>query len=127
MIDEGAHLQAAPVRGWYDCGTIDALLETNRILLQNGHQRTAPVVDSVIIPPVYIEEGVHIHRSIIGPYVSVAPESSIENSIVHDSIINEGAVVRDALLQRSLIGERAFVKGGYKRLNVGDSSTIQDE
>lgn len=127
MIDEGSHLKAASVQGWYDCGTIDALLDTNRVLLENGHQRVVPVADSVIIPPVHMEEGVHIRRSIVGPYVSIAPHSSIENSIVHDSIINEGAIVQDALLQRSLIGERAFVRGGYKRLNVGDSSTIQGE
>jgi glucose-1-phosphate thymidylyltransferase len=127
MIDEGYHLLAASVQGWYDCGTIDALLDTNQVLLKNGHQRVVPVTDAVIIPPVYIEEGVHIRRSIVGPYVSIAPRASIENSIVHDSIINEGAIVQDALLRRSLIGERAFVKGGYKRLNVGDSSTIQGE
>jgi hypothetical protein len=36
-------------------------------------------------------------------------------------------MVHDALLQRSLIGEHAFVKGGYKRLNVGDSSAVQGE
>ena len=127
MIDEGCHLKAATVQGWYDCGTIDALLDTNRILLENGHQRSVPIADSVILPPVCIEEGVHIRRSIIGPYVSIASQASIENSIVHDSIINEGAIVRDALLQRSLIGEQACVKGGYKRLNVGDSSTVQGE
>jgi glucose-1-phosphate thymidylyltransferase len=126
LIDEGCHLEAAPVRGWYDCGTIDALLDTNRVLLENGHQRLTPTTESVIIPPVCIEEGAEIRRSIVGPYVSVAPQAVIENSIVHDSIINEAAVVHDALLHRSLIGERAFVKGGYKRLNVGDSSTVQD-
>jgi glucose-1-phosphate thymidylyltransferase len=51
----------------------------------------------------------------------------VEHSIISDSIINEGAMVHDALLQRSLIGEHAFVKGGYKRLNVGDSSAVQGE
>ncbi len=126
MLDEGYRLEAAPVQGWYDCGTIDALLDTNRILLENGHQRDAATIDSVIIPPVCIEEGAHIRRSVIGPYVSIASQAVIEHSIVHDSIINEGAIVKDALLQRSLIGEHAFVKGGYKHLNVGDSSTIQD-
>jgi glucose-1-phosphate thymidylyltransferase len=126
MLDEGYHLEAAPVQGWYDCGTIDALLDTNRILLENGHQGVAVTLDSVILPPVCIEEGAHIRRSVIGPYVSIASQAVIEHSIVHDSIINEGAIVKDTLLQRSLIGEHAFVKGGYKRLNVGDSSTIQD-
>ncbi|HYY16197.1 MAG TPA: nucleotidyltransferase, partial [Gammaproteobacteria bacterium] len=126
MLDEGYHLEAAPVRGWYDCGTIDALLDTNRILLENVQPGVAATLDSVILPPVCIEEGAHIRRSVVGPYVSIASQAVIEHSIVHDSIINEGAIVKDTLLQRSLIGEHAFVKGGYKRLNVGDSSTIQD-
>jgi glucose-1-phosphate thymidylyltransferase len=127
MLDEGYQIEASPVQGWYDCGTIEALLDTNRILLENGHQKMAAVTDSVIIPPVCIEEGAHIRRSVVGPYVSIASRSVVENSVIHDSIINEGAIVQDALLQRSLIGEHAFVRGGYKRLNVGDSSTIQNE
>lgn len=126
MLNEGYHLEAARVQGWYDCGTIEALLDTNRILLQNGQQTVFTTEDSVIIPPVCIEEGALIRRSIIGPYVSVAARSVIQHSIVRDSIINEEAMVQDALLQRSLVGERALVKGTYKRLNIGDSSTIQD-
>ena len=127
MLDEDYHLEAATVQGWYDCGTIEALLDTNRVLLENGHQRLIDTIESVIIPPVCIEAGAHIHRSVIGPYVSIASQAVVEHSIISDSIINEGAMVHDALLQRSLIGEHAFVKGGYKRLNVGDSSAVQGE
>ena len=127
MLDEDYHLEAAPVRGWYDCGTIEALLDTNRVLLENGHQRLIETIESVIISPVCIEAGAHIRRSVVGPYVSIASQAVVEHSIISDSIINEGAMVHDALLQRSLIGEHAFVKGGYKRLNVGDSSAVQGE
>jgi glucose-1-phosphate thymidylyltransferase len=115
------------VRGWYDCGTIEALLDTNRVLLENGHQRLIDTIESVIIPPVCIEAGAQIRRSVVGPYVSIASQAVVEHSIINDSILNEGAMVHDALLQRSLIGEHAFVKGGYKRLNVGDSSAVQGE
>jgi glucose-1-phosphate thymidylyltransferase len=127
MLDEGYRFEAAPVQGWYDCGTIEALLDTNRVLLENGHQKVVDTIESVIIPPVCIEEDAQIRRSVIGPYVSIASQAVVENSIIHDSIINEGASVQDALLQRSLIGEQAFVKGGFKRLNVGDSSAVQGE
>ena len=127
MLDEDYHLEAATVQGWYDCGTIEALLDTNRVLLENGHQRLIDTSESVIIPPVCIEAGAQIRRSVIGPYVSIASQAVVEHSIISDSIINEGAMVHDALLQRSLIGEHAFVKGGYKRLNVGDSSAVQGE
>jgi glucose-1-phosphate thymidylyltransferase len=127
MLDEGFQLEAAPVQGWYDCGTIEALLDTNRVLLENGHQRVVDTIDSVLIPPVCIEEGACIRQSVVGPYVSIASQAIVEHSIIRDSIVNEGATVRDALLQRSLIGEQALVKGGYKRLNVGDSSAVQGE
>jgi glucose-1-phosphate thymidylyltransferase len=127
MLDEDYHLEAATVQGWYDCGTIEALLDTNRVLLENGHQRLIDTIESVIIPPVCIEAGAHIHRSVIGPYVSIASQAVVEHSIISVSIIYEGAMVHDALLQRSLIGEHALVKGGYKRLNVGDSSAVQGE
>ena len=127
MLDEGYRLEAAPVQGWYDCGTIEALLDTNRVLLENGHQRVIETVESVIIPPVCIEAGAQIRRSVVGPYVSIASGAVVEQSVIRESIINEGATVRDALLQRSLIGENALVKGGYKRLNVGDSSAVQGE
>jgi glucose-1-phosphate thymidylyltransferase len=127
MLDEGFRLEAAPVQGWYDCGTIEALLDTNRVLLENGHQQVVDTIESVIIPPVCIEEGACVRQSIVGPYVSIASHAVVERSVICDSIINEGATVRDALLQRSLIGEQAFVKGGYKRLNVGDSSAVQGE
>ena len=127
MIDEGYHLEAASVQGWYDCGTIEALLDTNRVLLEHGHQKAIDTIESVIIPPVCIEEGALIRRSVIGPYVSIASRTVVEHSIIRDSIIYEGASVHDALLQRSLIGEQAFVRGGYKCLNVGDSSAVQDE
>jgi glucose-1-phosphate thymidylyltransferase len=127
MLDEDYHLEAAQVQGWYDCGTIEALLDTNRVLLENGHQRLIDTIESVIIPPVCIEAGAHIRRSVVGPYVSIASQAMVEHSVISDSIINEGATVHDALLQRSLIGEHAFVKGGYKRLNVGDFSAVQGE
>jgi glucose-1-phosphate thymidylyltransferase len=127
MLDEDYRLEAAQVRGWYDCGTIEALLDTNRVLLANGHQRLIDTIESVIIPPVCIEAEAHIRQSVVGPYVSIASQAVVEHSIISDSIINEGAMVHDALLQRSLIGEHAFVKGGYKRLNVGDSSAVQGE
>ncbi|HLZ09830.1 MAG TPA: nucleotidyltransferase family protein, partial [Chloroflexota bacterium] len=36
MIEHGAKLRARPVDVWEDCGTVEALLQTNRYLLANG-------------------------------------------------------------------------------------------
>ncbi len=34
MVDHGARIRTAPVAGWYDCGKLETLLDTNRHLLE---------------------------------------------------------------------------------------------
>jgi len=61
---------------------------------------------------------------VLGPYVSVADGAVVRHAIVRDSIINEGARVEDMLLERSVVGENAVIRGVFRRLNVGDSSAV---
>ena len=124
MINKGSKFKPETVSVWEDCGKPDALLKTNRYFLDHGSERQAPVKNSVLIPPVYIEDGVKIDNSVVGPYVSVAKGVIIKNSIVRDSIINQYSMVEDAKLKSSVVGEYAIVKGSSKRLNVGDNSEI---
>ena len=99
---------------------------TNRYLLDHGQNtgKVASVVDSVIIPPVYIARSAQVEHSIVGPYVTIAENSIVKQSIVRDSIIDEGAYIDDTMLDRSLIGKDAVVRGRYRVLNVGDSSQV---
>ncbi|MGQ9630595.1 MAG: sugar phosphate nucleotidyltransferase [bacterium] len=124
MIDRGARMVVAPAEVWKDCGKPETLLDTNRYLLDRGERREIPTDNSVIIPPVYIEEGAKISNSIVGPYVSVAEGVEIRSSIVRDSIINRNSVVDSALCSESIIGENTLIKGSYKKINIGDSSEI---
>ena len=126
MLESGAEMGTFEVEGWYDCGLPDTLLETNRFLLERsgGNGESAQGDDSVIIQPVSIDPSAVISRSIVGPYVSVAAGARITDSVVRDSILNASAEVERSLLDRSLIGESAVVRGHYQRLNVGDSSEI---
>ena len=39
MIEHGKRIYTAEVGGWYDCGKLDTLLETNEILLKKGAAR----------------------------------------------------------------------------------------
>ncbi len=48
----------------------------------------------------------------------------MRRSIIKDSIINAGACIEDAMLNLSLIGDNARVRGSYEQLNVGDSSMV---
>jgi len=124
MIDKGAKFVARAVEVWEDCGKPETVLHTNRYLLEHGGAQEIETENSVLIPPVYIEETALIKDSIVGPYVSVAGDVIITRSIIQDSIINEGAHIEDANLSQSLIGKDAHVRGSAQRLNVGDSSQV---
>jgi len=129
MINDGARLIARPVDVWKDCGKPETVLETNRYLLAqthgHGEQATQALIeDSLLIPPVHIDPTARIFHSIVGPYVTIAPRCEVRNSVIRDSIIDEGAHIADTMLEQSLIGKEALVKGRYQKLNVGDSSSV---
>ncbi len=128
MIDRGARLKASEVEVWEDCGTLDALLQTNRYLLANGFsQEDTPTSNSIIIPPVYVARTARVENSIIGPFASIAEHAVVTGSIVRDSIVSDGARIVEGTLTGSLIGSHAAVTGRYSRLNVGDASQIDAE
>ena len=123
MIEGGAEFAPFTIDEWFDCGKPEAMLETNRKLLENNND--APVIDgSIIIPPVSISPGAEVVNSIIGPHVSIADGVTVHQSIIRDSILAEQATVKDSTLEGSLIGARAVVQGGFKKLDVGDSSEV---
>ncbi len=124
MVQEGARLEVETIPVWEDCGTREAILKTNRYLLAKQGSHAPATEGSVIIPPVYISDGATIRGSIIGPNVSISEDATIEGSIVRDSIISEGSHIEQAMLESSLIGKDARVRGVYERLNVGDSSEV---
>ena len=123
MVERGAQLATFPVENWFDCGTPEALLLTNRHLLEQ-----APLPDcardTVIIPPVHLDPAAKVGRSVIGPYVSVGRQAQIDNSVVRNTIIGEQALVEDLLLEDSIVGFQAIVRGRPSRVNVGDMSQI---
>jgi len=124
MIDDGARFVAETATVWEDCGTAPALLRTNRYLLEQNNGDVVQRTGAIIVPPVFIGENVEISNSIVGPYVSVADNSVIVDSIVRNSIINQSARIQSSTLEGSLIGDGARVEGEFQRLNVGDSSVI---
>jgi len=124
MLKKGEPMTVFNVDGWYDCGKTETLLSTNQELL-DLEARPITRKGSVIIDPVAIHESAVIENAVIGPHVSVAAGATVRCAVVKNSIINENAVVELVLLDGSLIGEQAMVKGHFKRLNVGDSSEIE--
>lgn len=126
MVEAGTELEAWPVRVWEDCGTPEAVLDTNRYLLENGGKATREVaaINSLIVQPVHVTQGVVIENSIIGPYVSLAEGCEVRHAIIRNTIADENAIIEDTMLDGSLIGKNATVRGRYRALNVGDSSVV---
>lgn len=123
MIDRGTEFHPFHIDGWYDCGKVETLLETNRILLEDV-KPGAKCDGCIIIPPCYIDRGSKITSSIIGPYVSVARGCEIRNSIIENSILNEESSIENIILEGSVVGAFAEVTGRKGSVNVSDYSQI---
>ena len=127
MIDHGARIKVIDVEGWYDAGEQGTLLETNRTMLEKGRaRRPAALPPGVeVIDPVYIEDGVALVASTVGPNVSIGAGSRIERSRIRDTIVGEGTSILDSSLAGSLIGDAAVVDGAQGQLNVSDHSVVK--
>jgi len=126
MIEDGAVFRTQSVKTWLDCGKPETVLETNRYLLDHGHDNSSEITQKgfIIVPPVHIHASAVIVNSIIGPHTTVGAGCRIEDSIIRDSIIDAGAEVKLSLLDQSLIGRDASVGGRVRVLNVGDESSV---
>ncbi|MCC6817604.1 MAG: NTP transferase domain-containing protein [Bacteroidia bacterium] len=127
MVSNGVNLYAYNVNSWFDCGKKEILLQTNQLLLRRGgFDQVNPelTINSIIIPPVFIDKGCKISNSIIGPNVSIGENAVIESSIIKESIIGPFAELNYAVLSHSLIGNDASLHGTVHSLNLGDSAEI---
>jgi glucose-1-phosphate thymidylyltransferase len=124
MVDRGAKLETGTVDVWADCGKPETLLATNRYLLEKDGGPQGEATNSVIIPPVHVAASASIQDSVIGPYVSVAEQVEVSRSIISDAIIDEGARVHGAVIEKSLIGNCCEIRGRPSRVDLGDDSTV---
>lgn len=130
MIEGGAKVRTHNGESWLDAGTIEATLDTNKILLDKWGSRVGKFTSSKveIIDPCVIDETAEISNSTIGPHASIGANCKISNSQIAESIVEADCEIKDAALSRSLIGRQAKVKGrgdGHViQLNVGDNSEV---
>ncbi|HYT64668.1 MAG TPA: sugar phosphate nucleotidyltransferase [Gemmatimonadales bacterium] len=126
MVDHGKKLFVSEVGGWYDCGKVDTLLETNQHLLEHGRgKRPTKVPAGVQIKdPVYIEDGVTLKDSTIGPNVALEAGSTVEGSTIANSILGEGVKVKNATVQGSVIGDKQVIEGRHVKDSVMDAGEV---
>ena len=128
MLKRGLKMRTEKVETWLDAGTSDALLTTNRYLMDHGRDNSgdwANLNDCVIIPPVNIHPDAHITTSVLGPHVSLGEGTTVKGSIIKDSIIGPGSRITDSALEASLIGHDVTITGLSGKLNLGDDSIAE--
>lgn len=127
MIDHGAKIKVVDVDGWYDAGQLETLLDTNRVMLEKGRARRPAELGAgaTIVEPVYIEDGVTIEHSTVGPNVSIGAGSIVRNSTVRDSVVGSNTTIEHSALNDSFIGDHVVVQSARGALNVGDHSEVR--
>ena len=127
MIRKGAHFRAFKVDAWFDAGKRDTLLESNATLLKKfgGSMMSSQAYENtVIIQPVRIGKGCDIRNSIIGPNVTIGDQTTVDSSIIKNSIIGSYSNLFDIVLDYSIIGSDTGIRGETRTLNIGDNTDI---
>ncbi|MEE8446160.1 MAG: sugar phosphate nucleotidyltransferase [Gemmatimonadota bacterium] len=110
MIDQGSRIFTAEVEGWWDCGKVETLLETNREMLRRG--------------AVALAEGVRLEDAEIGPNVSIARGSVVRRSRLRDCIVGAETRIEECDLWDSIVGDHVRVMGVRGTVNLGDHSEV---
>jgi glucose-1-phosphate thymidylyltransferase len=126
MVDRGRRLLTASVGGWYDCGKVDTLLETNLHLLANGQARvpTGSWPGSTIIPPVYIEDDVSLRDARVGPNVSIEAGSVVAESTIANAILGRNVRVTRSTVRDALVGDDQVIEGRVIERSVLDAGEL---
>jgi len=131
MKQKGLRFAPGQVNEWLDCGNRQATVDTHRRWLQLMPEaslkpdNSLQISDSLIVQPCHIGKNVHIQGSVVGPFVSLADNTRIENSVVKNSIVQKNTGIRNAVIANSMVGNHAAIELKELDLSLGDYSTIQ--
>ena len=158
MIDTGlrvsAHVMPDASPGsattWKDTGSLDAVLEANRLVLDelrprvdaetNGSvrlegnvviERGAVLQDCVVRGPAIIGADTVVESACVGPYTSISAGCVVRGAEVENSILLQGSVLENAgRINASLIGRHCSVRGtsaGHRthKLLLGDHAQVE--
>jgi glucose-1-phosphate thymidylyltransferase len=129
LSKKGAKLVPGEVTEWLDCGNKNVTVQTNQRYLefikdQKLVSDKAKFINSAIIPPCFIGDGVVIENSVVGPYVSVGENTKISDSRIKNSIVQKDATIQNAMLENSMLGNFVTFEGSIDDLSLGDYNSI---
>ncbi|GIV39863.1 MAG: nucleotidyltransferase [Thermonema sp.] len=130
MKQKGLRFTTGQVSEWLDCGNKDATVHTNQRYLEFIKDRplidgSAVIEQSVIVPPVYVGEGVVIRNAVVGPHVSIGAHSHIENAILKNGIIQTNSQINGLIAENFMIGNFVVYSAKPEDLSIGDYNQIK--
>ncbi|MEM7106647.1 MAG: sugar phosphate nucleotidyltransferase [Bacteroidota bacterium] len=122
---KGCEFTPGQVSEWLDCGNKDATVYTNKRYLeylssQDLQSKKVAKKNVVIVPPVFLGDDVVLENSIIGPHVSIGPNSVIKGSIVQNSIVQSNSELNNVNIKNSMIGNFVRYDNKPKDVSLGD-------
>jgi len=151
LIDHGYRVDSHIIGGWWkDTGSLAAMLEANRLMLDGLETdimgevddpseimgrvslgKGSKIINSCIRGPAIIGKDCTIENAFIGPFTSindrvVVSSSEIEHSIVLEDcrILNIGSRLEDSLIGRNVTIEKDSKKPKAYRMMLGDNSAV---
>jgi glucose-1-phosphate thymidylyltransferase len=126
LAKKGLVFKPGKVDEWLDCGNKNVTVYTNQRVLDFKQAKeklvsdNITVKDSVIIEPCFIDEGVVLENSVVGPYVSVGKNTKISNSRIENAIIQTNTKLNHVNCQNTMIGNNVELNYKPKDLSIGD-------
>jgi glucose-1-phosphate thymidylyltransferase len=125
MKAKGLKFAPGKVIEWLDCGNKNATVYTHArwLELQRGEQMidsSLEKINALVIEPCYIGKNVRIISSVVGPHVSIADGTVVENSVIRNSIIQKNTRIRNSVIGNSMIGNSAEIQNQMLDVSVGD-------
>jgi glucose-1-phosphate thymidylyltransferase len=85
--------------------------------------KSATLVNSIVIPPCYIGEFVHLENAVVGPFVSLGEATHVKDSVIKNSLIQKNSTIENVVLNDSMIGSNVHYRKNKLDISIGDYCT----
>lgn len=106
LLQEQTEIVPVPLKNWFDCGTMEVMLQTNKTLIERKPQIPKKFLkNNRIVAPCWISEEAEIKNCVLGPYLSVG-----KGAVLNDCHLQDAIVFPDTKLQETTASHAFFIK-----------------